>query len=185
LTNDRSPNVSTLARLNYFLTKHKYSSSGIVFKKCMPSMIVNKKFVPAVKKVLFAATAVFALTQCSQEEELLAPAATPATPELAISAASASRSISSLTVSGIHTAFATAADCKKCTYVVPEGTTVLDGKEIGLQPGNILCLNTAFEYGALELTNLEGTEENPIVITTVGTLIEQPAAGQSSSGDPY
>ncbi|HYC86640.1 MAG TPA: hypothetical protein VEB86_15515 [Chryseosolibacter sp.] len=146
-------------------------------------MIVNKKVVPALKKVLFAATAVFSLTQCTQDEALTPAIVKAAQPEVSISAASAASSISSLTISGIHTAFESGTDCKTCTYIVPEGTTTVDGKEIGLQPGNIICLNTAFQYGALELTNIEGTEQEPIVIKTVGPAAE--AAAVSAGGDPY
>jgi len=146
-------------------------------------MIVNKKLAPALKRVLVAAAAVFALTQCTQDEELQAPAAAAAAPEVQISA-SAAKSITSLTVSGVNTVFSTATDCKTCTYVVPEGTTVVDGKELGFQPGNNICLNTAFQYGALELTNIEGTEQEPIVITTVGTASEA-AQVVASGADPY
>jgi hypothetical protein len=152
----------------------------------MPSMIVNKKLVPVLRKAMFAATTVFALTQCSPEEELLTQVETPAAPtEAAISSAALESSISSVTVSGLHTAFATATDCKTCTFVVPEGTTLIDGKEMGFEPGNIICLNTAFKYGMLEFTNMEGTPEKPIVITTVGPASSKPAAEASSDSDPY
>lgn len=146
-------------------------------------MIVNEKLVPALKKALLTATALVALMRCS-EEEFITPSATTAATET--SARSAEVSITSLTISGVNTVFATAKDCKTCTYVVPEGTTLVDGKLLGFKPGNIICLNSIFKYGAIEFSNIEGSAEQPIVITTVGENVTDYATEQTSfTGDPY
>jgi hypothetical protein len=150
----------------------------------MPSMKVNKILVPALKKVMLTATAIVALMQCS-EEEMVTPAAPVAEIETATSAAAIPLTISSLTVAGINTTFATAKDCKTCTFVIPEGTELVDGKAMGFQPGNIICLNAAFKYGNLEFVNMEGTEENPIVITTVGAAEAVQNEEQGSESNPY
>src|SRR5687767_1077888 len=99
----------------------------------MPSMKLNNRVVSILKKAMLSAATVFVLTQCSEEE--ITPAAQPVQAE-AVSTAAASLSISSLTIAGVNTTFATAEDCKTCTFVVPEGTELVDGKEMGFQPGN-------------------------------------------------
>jgi hypothetical protein len=147
-------------------------------------MKVNKILVPALKKVMLTATTVVALMQCSEEEMVTPTAAPVAETETATSATAIPLSISSLTVAGINTTFATAKDCKTCTFVIPEGTELVDGKAMGFQPGNIICLNAAFKYGNLEFVNMEGSEENPIVITTVGAAAAE-SEEQGSESNPY
>lgn len=148
-------------------------------------MIVKKKLVPALKKMLLTAAAVVVLMRCS-EEELVTPAANQAEEgTLTAASAPAAASIASMTVSGVNTVFATAKDCSTCTFVVPEGTEIVDGKELGFAPGNVICLNSIFTYGNLEFVNIEGTEENPIVITTVDASATTTASDTQSTGDPY
>lgn len=130
-------------------------------------MIVKQKFLPVVKNVMLGATAVFSLAQCSEEE------VRPATPvadsaNVAIAATAATPALPSVTLTGINTIYATAKDCSTCTYIVPAGSTVVDAKELGLKPGSVVCLNSLYNYGDLELQNFEGTAAQPIVITTVG-----------------
>ncbi|HYG01392.1 MAG TPA: hypothetical protein VD927_03055 [Chryseosolibacter sp.] len=134
-------------------------------------MIVKQKFFPVVKNVMLAATAVFSLAQCSEEE------VRPATPvadsaNVEIAATAVTPSLPSVTLTGINTIYATATDCSTCTYIVPAGSTVVDGKELGLKPGSVVCLNSIYNYGDLELQNFEGTKEQPIVITTVGENLQ-------------
>lgn len=145
-------------------------------------MIVNKN---SLKKVMLTATTVFGLMQCSEEEVLMTPAASPSASETPAATAS-DLTISSMTISGVNTVFATAKDCKTCTYVVPEGTDLVDGKALGFEPGNVICLNAAFKYGSdIEFINMEGSEEKPIVITTVGATEHTSASEQTFDGDPY
>jgi hypothetical protein len=153
-----------------------------VFKKLMPSMKVNNTVVSTLRKAMLAAATVFVLTQCSEEE--VTPAVQSAEPETAV-AASSNLSMASMTVAGVNTTFATAKDCKTCTFVVPEGTELVDGKELGLQPGNVICINAAFKYGNLEFVNIEGTEENPIVIATVGAAENATPDQGASEANPY
>lgn len=148
-------------------------------------MTVKKNFVPAMRNVMFAATAIFALARCNDEEQLVRPEAAPVETMDMKTVADAALSISSMTISGVNTSFATAEDCKTCTFVVPEGTTLVDGKELGFEPGNVICLNTAFKYGELEFTNIEGTPEKPIVITTVGAEKQSSETSSSENGNPY
>jgi hypothetical protein len=151
----------------------------------MPSMTVNKNIASVLRKSFLAAATAFAFIQCSDEEVISPAEATTATVAQASASSSLANSITSLTISGVNTTFATAADCKTCTYVVPAGSKVVDGKAIGLQPGSILCLNTLFNYGALELTNIEGTTENPIVIMTVGENVSEKEVTSVSESDSY
>jgi len=62
-------------------------------------------------------------------------------------------------------------DCTECTYVVPADSVVVDGKVLGLKPGSVICLNSAFSYGSLEFHNIVGTAENPIVIKNCGGTV--------------
>jgi hypothetical protein len=148
-------------------------------------MMMNRTLVPAFKKVFFAAATAFSFIQCSEEEGLVT-SPTQTAVEQSVSARTEARpSVTSLTISGVNTTFATAKDCATCTYIVPSGTSIVDGKALGLGAGSVICLNSLFEYGALELTNIEGTEERPIVITTVGENLSEQSIEESSSSDPY
>ncbi len=60
------------------------------------------------------------------------------------------------------------ANCKECSYVVPANKRIIDGKQLGLVPGSIICLNSAISYGTLEFKNILGTKDNPIIITNCG-----------------
>lgn len=73
--------------------------------------------------------------------------------------------IESLTITGSNTRLAEGTvDCSVCTFIVDSNTEIIDGLELGLKPGNIICLKSALKYGNLDFINLEGTEENPITI---------------------
>jgi hypothetical protein len=147
----------------------------------MPSMIVSEKLFPTLKKVMFTATAVLALMQCS-EEELVNPVASKTT---AAVASSDNMSASSLTVTGSNTTYAALTDCKTCSYIVSAKEELIDGKVLGFKPGNIICLNKGVKYGNLEFVNLDGTAEKPIVIATVKDQLDHPIVAQSSEQDPY
>lgn len=144
-------------------------------------MIVSKKFIPTFKKVALTATAVFALMQCS-EEEVIAPERAAATETETTQKSEIT--IASLTVTGSNTSFATVGDCSTCTYIVAEEEELIDGKELGLKPGSVVCLNKGVKYGNLEFMNMEGSAEKPIIIATVGEIATT-AASVSSEVDPY
>jgi hypothetical protein len=151
----------------------------------MPSMIVKQNFIPTLKKVAFAATAIIGLAQCSEEE--IVPTAVPAAVTSEQTVSSSVQSVSSFTVTGINAIYNTAKDCSTCTFIIPGDATVVNGKELGVKPGDVICLNSIYKYGDLELINIEGTSEKPVSITTVGNF-EQTTEGSddaTSVSDPY
>ncbi len=104
------------------------------------------------KNILIAAFAVVALAQCSEKD--VAPGQ-----ELPLA-----ESAGSMTISGVYTTYEEIKDCKTCTFVVSENTTIVDGEELGLEAGAIICLDRAKQYGDIEFVNLVGTEKLPVLI---------------------
>src|SRR5689334_8952138 len=116
----------------------------------------------SMKNILFAAVTLFGLSQCSEEE--IVPQQTEAPAVEAVATAPAATG--SMTISGIYTVYEDVTDCKTCTYVVPADVVTVDGKELALKAGSVICLDKAITYGDVEFVNLEGTEESPIRIGT-------------------
>lgn len=114
----------------------------------------------SMKKILVAAFAVFTLAQCTEEEIVPAQAEVGAVEVAALPA----QATGSMTISGVFTTYEDVADCKTCTYVVPADVAVVDGKELNLEEGAVICLDKAIKYGDIDFVNLEGSEENPIRI---------------------
>lgn len=114
----------------------------------------------SIKNLLFAATAVFALSQCTEEE--IVPQQAPAS--VAETVALPAEAIGSMTISGVFTSYEDIQDCKTCTYVVPANVALVDGKELNLKAGSVICLDKAIKYGDVEFINLAGTESNPVRI---------------------
>lgn len=52
--------------------------------------------------------------------------------------------------------------CSECDHVVAAHVT--DGEELGIKPGDIICLSASEVYNRLIFKNLKGTEENPIIV---------------------
>ena len=113
-------------------------------------------------KFLFAAATVFSLSQCTEEEIVPQEATAPAVETVA----PAAEATGSMTISGVFTSYEEIADCKTCTFVVPAEAAVVDGKELNLKPGAVICLDKALRYGDVDFVNLEGTEQSPIRIGT-------------------
>lgn len=113
--------------------------------------------------LLFAAA-----TSCTTEENIVDPAAAPAAEVVEETPATATGEGSSLTVSGAFVEYADGNLCSECKFVLPADAKVVDGKELGIKPGDVICLNKAFEYGAVELVNVEGAEGKPVVIANCG-----------------
>lgn len=122
----------------------------------------TRRFLTVSSKVLSSALALFVFTQCTDDPKLETPDAAPQAQTEVVSEEEAP--VLSLTIDGIHTVLASMEDCKTCNYVVPEDATVVDGKELGIKPGQAICLNESFKYGNLRLINLEGSESKPIMI---------------------
>lgn len=116
----------------------------------------------SIKNILFAAGTVFALSQCTEEEIVPQQANAPAAETVSLPA----QATGSMTISGVFTSYEDIQDCKTCTYVVPADVTVVDGKELNLKAGSVICLDKAVKYGDVEFINLAGTESNPVRIGT-------------------
>lgn len=116
------------------------------------------------RKILFAAFTLFIFSQCTEEEIVPARVETPAIEMAALPA----RATGSMTISGIHTTYEPIEDCTTCTFVVPADMAVVDGKELNLKAGSVICLEKAIQYGDVDFINLEGTEDKPIRIGTCG-----------------
>jgi Pyruvate/2-oxoacid:ferredoxin oxidoreductase delta subunit len=114
----------------------------------------------SMRSIVFAAIALFALSQCSEED--IVPAQTAATVEDATEAAT--EATGSFTITGVYTTYESVEDCTTCTFFVPANSTEIDGVKLNLKAGSVICLDKAFKYGDLNFTNLEGTEESPIII---------------------
>ena len=69
-------------------------------------------------------------------------------------------------ITGENTSFVGAVDCATCTYVVVPSQKVIDGEELGLKAGSVICLDNASKYGNIEFINVKGTESAPITIGT-------------------
>jgi hypothetical protein len=116
------------------------------------------------RTALVASSAIFFLSRCQdQEMETVTQNA-----DAAIAATSTESNVGSLTISGTHTQFTASVDCKTCTFVVADNLQTIDGKELGLKPGSVICLDAALKYGNLSFENLEGTAEQPIIIGNCG-----------------
>ena len=114
----------------------------------------------SMKNLLLAVFALFIFSQCTEEE--IAPDQAEATQTEAVSLPI--EATGSMTISGVFTSYEDIKDCTTCTFVVPADLAVVDGKELGLKPGAVICLDKAIRYSDVDFVNLEGTEENPIRI---------------------
>lgn len=112
--------------------------------------------------ILPSALALFIFAQCNSEDPKVETTQAAADTETVVK--DGEGPVVSLTIDGIHTVISSIEDCKTCDYVVPENATLVDGKEIGIKPGQAICLNENFHYGNLKLINLEGEANNPITI---------------------
>ena len=114
-----------------------------------------------VKASVFFVASLFFLASCQENEftEVAEDVATSAT-------AVGESTIGSITIEGTNTVFSDNVECSTCTYVVAEDLETIDGKELGLAPGSVICLDAAKKYGNLVFVNVDGTEEAPITIGT-------------------
>jgi hypothetical protein len=113
-----------------------------------------------VKASVFFVASLFFLASCQENEfnEVAADATTSAT------AVEGESNVGSITIEGTNTLFSDNVECSTCTYVVAEDVETIDGKELGLTPGSVICLDAAKKYGNLTFVNVDGTEEAPITI---------------------
>ena len=69
--------------------------------------------------------------------------------------------------------------CSECTFIVPPGTKVIDGKVEGFKPGDVICLSSAQQYHFLSLKNINGTAAKPITVRNcdgIATIHEETVA---------
>lgn len=123
---------------------------------------------PTSQRLAAASLIIFAFGQCSHEDILPHPQATDATPTLPVVTPQESPATFSMTITGTYTEVTTLADCSQCGYSVPAGTTVIDGKQLGIRPGTVVCLQAALKYTNIEFINMDGTAERPVVIARCG-----------------
>ena len=110
---------------------------------------------PHFTHVLFVFAFSFLVFHCSEDEVLKVE------PEITIRATSAD------------------SDCSACTYVVPShtGTQVVDGRALGIKPGNVVCLSASNQYKNIIFRNIEGTAASPVVIRNCGGTVNIDATG--------
>lgn len=119
------------------------------------------KMFQVTRTITLSLAVVFSLSQCSEEEIL---ADQPVTEDTATAMASETADVASISVAGVYTEITGDVNCATCTYVVGTGETTVDGKELGFKSGSVICLRKTLKYSAIDFVNMEGTEENPIVI---------------------
>lgn len=160
--NDKCPRDRAIPTMSVDQITHSKSQRfpDCEFQRKTNTTMRNNRLM-SMKNILFAAFTVFALSQCSEEEVVPAQAPVAAAEEVESAPATGS-----MTISGIYTSYEDIADCKTCTYVVPVDVAIVDGKELNLKPGSVICLDKAKQYGDVDFVNLEGSEQSPIRIGT-------------------
>jgi hypothetical protein len=63
---------------------------------------------------------------------------------------------------------AQAPDCSTCTHIIPPNRMTVDGRALGIKPGDVICLNAAVQYSVLAFQYIEGTPDNPVTIRNCG-----------------
>ena len=111
---------------------------------------------------MFTLVAGCLLMACQEDE--FETVAKEAEAKMDVVPAATSSNIGSITIIGENTQVAGSVDCKTCTFIVDNESETIDGAELGAKPGNIICLETGISYGHITFVNLQGTEENPILI---------------------
>lgn len=119
------------------------------------------KVIKSVKALLVATTIIFTMVQCADEEIVVQETLAD---DINTYANAEVVEVGSLSVSGLYTEIEGDVVCATCSYLVDPKETTVDGKVIGLKPGSVVCLRKSLKYGALDFINMEGTEEEPIVI---------------------
>lgn len=106
-------------------------------------------FLKHTSKLIFAFAILFTFFQCSEEEEMIVPEE-PSAPEV------------------IATSTGSALSCAECTYVIPADQSIIDGKELGIKPGDVIALQSGVEYNMLTFQNIVGTADQPVRIINCG-----------------
>ena len=131
-------------------------------------------------KIIVPAFALLTLSNCSDEE--IAPLQATEVAGATTGVKNQEEPVLSLTIDGSFTELVSAKDCKTCHYVVPANATTVDGKAIGIKPGQAICLDLAIKYGNLNFINLEGEADKPILVAYGVNAISQEAI-QDTTGE--
>jgi hypothetical protein len=115
-----------------------------------------------ITKLLIATSALLFMAGCTENEFIEKPAA--AAPEVAFVDPTGEGDVASVTLSGIYTEIVESVDCATCTFTVPAGMTEVDGVELELGPGSVICIGKGRKLAEVEFVNMIGTEESPITI---------------------
>ncbi len=113
------------------------------------------------RNVLMGCMVAFMMFSCTTEDEIFEEAA-PAAPETVEVVEEAD--VASVTLIGIYTEFSENVDCATCSYTVPANVKTVDGAELGIKPGNVVCIPAGRKAGEIEFINMVGTEQQPIII---------------------
>lgn len=124
-------------------------------------MTTIKEVIKSAKTLFLSTAIIFTMVQCSEEEII---AEDTITADIATEITSESADVASISVAGLYTEIKGDVECSTCTYIVDPRETTVDGNELGLKPGAVICLKKSLKYAALDFVNMEGTEASPIVI---------------------
>jgi hypothetical protein len=61
--------------------------------------------------------------------------------------------------------------CRGCDYVIPAGTSLVDGSRLNLKPGSVICLSASIQYRELTFSNIVGTASKPITVRNCGGTV--------------
>jgi hypothetical protein len=79
----------------------------------------------------------------------------------------------------VSTMNTTAVGCSSCKYVVPANVTLVDGKILGIKPGDMICLSASVKYtNTLTFKNIVGTADKPVIITNCGGTVNLTVSGR-------
>lgn len=129
--------------------------------KNLPRMTTTQTFVKTLQKLLLTIAIFTSFIQCTDEEIL------PVARERFIE----SDSLATADTTSHDPEPTFSPDCSECAYIVPEDATVVDGKVLDLKPGSVIGLSSTYTYGTLEFHNIEGTEDDPIIIRNFGGVV--------------
>ena len=115
------------------------------------------------KKLMVLGLAMMVMVSCSEETVVEKPVLVE---EVPVVEAAEEADVASLTVSGIFTDVIADIDCSTCTYKVPDNARSVDGTDLNLKPGSVICVSSGRKLGEIEFVNMIGTENAPIIIGT-------------------
>jgi hypothetical protein len=125
-------------------------------------MTITKRILKGFKVLSLSTAVLFGMIQCS-EEQIITENSVSAN-AVASGGETDAIEVGSISVSGVYTEVAGDVECSTCTYIIDPSERTVDGLELGLKPGSIVCLNKKLSYPAIEFNNMEGSKENPIII---------------------